>query len=117
MRIALLTLLLGAFFCQNYNAFFNGHFHILHTGERIFHAHPYIKSVGESAAHPTHEHSRMQLLTYELLLASLIALVAIYKISECLKLIFQRFVQLDPITPRIIFYRLSPHRGPPTFCL
>ena len=115
--ISLTVLILCAFFGQNYNAYFNGHFHILHSGEWIFHAHPHTKSTTEASALPRHTHTKLQLLSYELLLTSVFLLVLVKIFIKSLLLTFQIFFKLFPHFSAHFFCTFHPHRGPPLFSL
>lgn len=113
LYILLLALLLAAFFGHHYNAFFNGHYHVLSNGQFIFHAHPYaLESAGPSAA-ASHSHSKLQLLVFELLLASLEAMLLIIVIVSLLSFIVDFFIFPTFVAVSFFIRHFQPQRAPP----
>ena len=110
--ILAIIIVLCAFLGQTYNFAFNGHYHLLHSGQSIFHAHPYTKASDESPAQPNHSHSKAQFLCYELLLATLFVLVLIVVFIHILHAKFRLFER--PEKRCLLFsYKLHPRRAPP----
>jgi hypothetical protein len=56
-----------------YNTTFNGHYHFLHSGNVIYHAHP-IEGSTSKQGFPEHGHDQFQLLAYDLILIAFICL-------------------------------------------
>lgn len=113
LKSFIILLLFFAFFTCSYNAFFNGHYHHIENGLLVFHAHPFAKTGSQSV--PSHTHSKLEFLNFELLATLLFSLIIVlfifhFVLKPSPKLFYIQ--QYDPIVLYIL--QANHYRGPPT---
>ena len=114
IHIFFVMLVLLAFFGHNYNSFFNGHFHLLNDGRWIYHAHPHEQSVGyPTSANPGHSHTRLESLTFELLLAAQGLLLFTFFVFKIFLFVFKIFHNFEYVFTTLFYRKFQPLRGPP----
>ena len=114
-KFLLLLIIFFSFFAASYNAFFNVHFHVADNGNIIFHAHPYAKSDVSPQPFQSHPHSKLQLLSYELITSLIFILIVIFiAFNLFAPNYYFHYFETDRISI-IDFLSLPPQRGPPQF--
>ena len=113
LKFITISLLFFAFFSCSYNAFFNGHYHRIENGLLVFHAHPFEDT--EKGSTPSHTHSKLDLLNYELLASLLFSLVIILFVFHFVLRPSSSLPQIQLFdTIELLILQANHYRGPPS---
>ncbi len=113
-HLLIISLILFAIFNLSYNSTFNGHYHFLNTGRIIFHAHPVSNNSTESPTKPSHSHSKLEFLFYEMIATIVFLIISILIFLNIFTPQKTTSIKKIFITPLfLIIVQLMGHRGPP----
>lgn len=113
-HLLIISLILFAIFNLSYNSIFNGHYHFLNTGRIIFHAHPVPNNSSESPSKPSHFHSKLELLFYEMIAIIIFLIISILSFLNIFAPLKTATIKKIFITPlSLIIVQIVGHRGPP----
>lgn len=113
-HLLIISPILFAFFNLSYNSIFNGHYHFLNTGRVIFHAHPVTNNSTESPTKPSHPHSKLEFLLYEMITTIMFLIISILIFLNIFIPLKTASIKKIFITPLfLIIIQIIGHRGPP----